>query len=186
MKDYNDKAVLTSTIFIVTVILILVLVNPFKRRVPEGLPTSYYDYVDQVIESESPILIYSDTINLNEHIEHISLNNMEDSIPGTSSKMIYIIIDMVKYKDNYDDNTIINDLIDNTCHRIVIANYKKSNSNISIGSLDKQDLDSDLIFMKNLSICSNDESLNINGTDFPDDLFLNFAIMRRIVAETKE
>lgn len=187
MKNHNnDRVNSVSIVLFIAVILIIIFVFPLPRKIPEGLPNSYYDYVDQVTENESIIFVYSDSINLNEHVKTFPILELDNTPLETSDKVTYIIIDMIKYTENYTSNSLLISLIENTCHRVVIANYRKSDTDMDIPSLNQEDLDADLIFTANNPTCDNDATLYVNSSEFPEEIFLNFAIIRKISDETEE
>lgn len=167
-------------IFLVISIIAIISFYPSDEEIPVGLPNHYLDLVDEVNNSNTLILIYSDEIDLNNDVPFTNLSQLNESYSNESIRFVYLIIDMDKYKNNYEDTSIINDIYENSCVYIVIANYNSSNSFGLVSFLDNDQLDSDLIFTQNDELCDTTYSTNIYSSDFPELKFLNYAIIDNI------
>lgn len=176
MKDNSNSIIVF--IFVILIVCLFIFF-PAPRNVPEGLPNSYYEVIDDVNNSRASIMIYSNEIDLNGDVEYIHLNSLDNlNVPEDIDS--YVVIDMNKYINDYTSAKEINDLYNNNCFKIVIVNYHSSNTEYAIDFLDDDDIGSDLIFIQNNAFCYTDYSKNIYDGEFPNIIFLNFAIINNI------
>lgn len=173
-------------IIVVLIVVLLFFINPFERKVPEGLPNHYYDLVDNVSSKDTQILIYSDIIDLNEHVSYIDIENLGEVYADDKYINMFLVIDMQKYIENYSDGETINQIYKNSCVTIIIANYRESSTTLEIDFFDFEDYDSDLLLTMNNDLCNTNYSKNVIGNSFPGLTYLNFAIIHHISLDIDE
>ncbi len=168
------------------IVVVLFFVFPLKRRVPTGLPTHYYDLVDSASNEDTNIIIFSDSIDLNNHVKFIQADFLKDYYSSNLYRYNYLVVDIEKYSESYTDGDMLNDIYSSSCVTLVIANYREADVSITFDFLDVDDYDSDLIFVQNNDLCNNNYTKNIIGNEFPEDLYLNFAIIDNISYDREE
>lgn len=176
MKD-NTNLLIAVIVIILSVLAFIFL--PFPQKAPSGLPDTYYDTITAVEDSRTEIVVYSDLITFNRDLTYRNIQSLYD-LEDYNTNDIYVIIDMNKYNIFYSNSDEIEKLYSETCYYIVIANYKSSDSSITISFLNSEELNSDLIFVQNASICNTDFITSYYSTTFPDQKFLDFAILENI------
>jgi hypothetical protein len=160
--------------------MVLIFYSPFEKKVPEGLPTDYYDHIENLENNKVKIYIYSDVINLNNHYEYTKLTTLSSSTVLSTNPDSFIVIDMNKYKNEYEDSRFLDSLTTYSCSYFIFVNLSSSDINYSFESIDETEMDSDIIFYKNNEKCNTDfSSLSFTG-GFPNDIFLNYIIIDTI------
>ncbi len=178
-RQTSDRNQIPTAVFLTIAFVLLLSLNPFSKKIPEGLPLNYYDRIEILEDYDTNIYIYSDVIDLNEHYGFFELNSINPT-SGYQSDTTFIIIDMNKFIENYDDASNIEALFNSTCSYIVIANYHSSNTNYVIDFYELTDKDSDLVFYKNNELCESDFNKHSFSDSFPSIVYLNYAIFDTI------
>lgn len=81
---------------------------------------------------------------------------------------------------------IIDELYDNNCAKLVIANSKSSNTIYAINFMDIDDMGFDLVFIQNNQLFQTNYTKNKYDTVFPGITFSNFTIINTIFKDYTE
>ncbi len=177
-KMKQDKRNIFFIFPIIVAIILLVLFFPF-RKIPDGVPSDYYDRIDVLNDNDVDLYLYSDEIDFNGDYDYKKVYNFTDLGNPMGSHINVLVIDMKKniQKELATEEQIAR-LYETYFFTIMFVNYESSGSSQYSTFIDDIDQDSDMI------IFSYDSSGNgYSGSDsggFPSNQFLMYAILDNI------
>jgi hypothetical protein len=164
----------------VVILVILVLIIPLDKKPPLGIPADYYDIINHIESEEANVYVISETINFNDDYQSINITNPYSIPMSLSTNPKFVVIDMNTYNNfDIDYDEYISELYNDYCYNIIIVNYEYSNSLKLKNLVEASDAESNLITLSFLS-CGGDPYKSINSSDFPSELFLQYAILHKI------
>lgn len=166
-------------VFGIGAIVSLLFFSLLHWRVPEGVPSDYYERIDQLNENRVNMYVYSDEIDFNGDYHPILVSNVGQLPHFTDGRMNILVLDMNKNRDDaFATEEQLTQLYAVYSYIVIIVNYASSNSTQFDDFIDVTHLESDMIVYY-YDQYHGEQNGSVSEA-FPSDQMLMYAILHQV------